>query len=217
MSDFGDVRSAAHAGDRDGLRLALADYDDNRVPHLEVGAYVKRLDATLWPVTWRGGNGASDDVLRAHKHESPTLSAYIMVGAHKIEALALDDAEASVQRAMTPIRREALDLRWMQWAQECDKEVREATRLLYACLDDPTLRRAAREAAWEAAWKSAWPKGRAAAWAAARAAARDMAWDAARAAAAVAAWDAAWASAMDAALAKINRRVGAAIIKEALP
>jgi hypothetical protein len=58
----------------------------------------------------------------------------------------------SVQRAMLPIRREALDLHWMPWAQEYDsEEVREATRLLYACLDDPTLRAAARDAAWAAA------------------------------------------------------------------
>jgi hypothetical protein len=68
MSNFGDVSSAAHARDREALRLALANYDD-RVPPLEVVAYVKRLDATLWPVTWRGGDGASDDVLYAHKHE----------------------------------------------------------------------------------------------------------------------------------------------------
>jgi hypothetical protein len=94
MSNFGDVRSAAHARDREGLRQALAAYEDGAVPPLEVVAYVKRLDATLWPVTWRGGDGASDDVLYAHKHGSPTLSAYIMVGSHKIEVLALDDAEA---------------------------------------------------------------------------------------------------------------------------
>jgi hypothetical protein len=57
---------------------------------------------------------------------------------------------------MTPIRREALDLHWMPWAQENDcEEVREATRLLYACLDDPTLRQAARAAAWDAAWAAA--------------------------------------------------------------
>jgi hypothetical protein len=117
MSNFGDVRSAAHARDREALRQALANYDD-RVPPLEVVAYVKRLDATLWPVTWRGGNGASDDVLYAHKHEHPTLSAYIMVGSHEIKCLALDGAETSIQRAMTPIRREALDLHWMPWAQE---------------------------------------------------------------------------------------------------
>jgi hypothetical protein len=148
MSNFGDVRIAAHARDREALRLALADYDDEMVPPLEVVAYVKRLDATLWPVTWRGGDGASDDVLRAHKHEHPTLSAYIMVGGAKIEVLTLNDAEASVQRALLPIRREALDLHWMPRAQEYDsEEVREATRLLYACLDDPTLRAAARDAA----------------------------------------------------------------------
>jgi hypothetical protein len=177
MSNFGDVRIAAHARDREALRLALADYDDEMVPPLEVVAYVKRLDATLWPVTWRGGDGASDDVLRAHKHEHPTLSAYIMVGGAKIEVLTLNDAEASVQRALLPIRREALDLHWMPRAQEYDsEEVREATRLLYACLDDPTLRAAARYAAGAAAW------------------------------------DAAGASAW----AKINRRVGAAIIKEVL-
>ena len=205
MSDFGDVRSAAHTGDREALRLALADYDDDRVPHLEVVAYVKRLDAKLWPVTWRGGDGASDDVLRAHKHESPTLSAYIMVGAHKVEVLALDDAEASVQRAMTPIRREALDLHWMPWAQDNDyEEVREATRLLYACLDDPTLRRAA----WAAARAALRTAPRTAASNTAWAAAWAMAWDAARDAARAAAWDAAWE--------EINHRVAVAIIKEAL-
>ena len=193
MSDFGDVRSAAHTGDREALRLALADYDDDRVPHLEVVAYVKRLEATLWPVTWRGGDGASDDVLRAHKHEHPTLSAYIMVGAHKVEVLALDDAEASVQRAMTPIRREALDLHWMPWAQDNDyEEVREATRLLYACLDDPTLR----DAAWAAVWDAA------------MSAAMSAAWDAAS--------DAAWAAAVDMAGAEISHRVGVVIIEEAL-
>jgi hypothetical protein len=160
MSNFGDVRIAAHARDREALRLALADYDDEMVPPLEVVAYVKRLDATLWPVTWRGGDGASDDVLRAHKHEHPTLSAYIMVGGAKIEVLTLNDAEASVQRALLPIRREALDLHWMPRAQEYDsEEVREATRLLYACLDDPTLRAAARDAAWPAARDSAWDCG----------------------------------------------------------
>jgi hypothetical protein len=88
MSNFGDVRSAAHARDREGLRQPLALITMMiAVPPLEVVAYVKRLDATLWPVTWRGGDGASDDVLYAHKHGSPTLSAYIMVGSHKIEVL----------------------------------------------------------------------------------------------------------------------------------
>ena len=173
MSNFGDVRSAAHARDREGLRQALAAYEDGAVPPQEVVAYVKRLDATLWPVTWRGGDGASDDVLRAHKHEHPTLSAYIIVGSHRIEVLALDDAEASVQRAMTPIRREALDNHWMPWAQDNDSdEVREATRLLYACLDDPTLG----AAAWDAAWDAV----------------RSAAEEAARDAAMYAAWDAAW-------------------------
>jgi hypothetical protein len=243
MSNFGDVRSAAHARDREALRLALANYDD-RVPPLEVVAYVKRL-ATLWPVTWRGGNGASDDVLYAHKHGSPTLSAYIMVGSHEIKCLALDGAETSIQRAMTPIRREALDLHWMPRAQEYDsEEVREATRLLYACLDDPTLRAAARYAAGAAAWSaardSAWSAARYAAWsaawsaaryaagAAAWSAARDSAWAAAWSAARYAAWDAArdsaryaagasaWDAAGAAAWEEINHRVGAAIIKEVL-
>jgi hypothetical protein len=213
MSNFGDVRIAAHARDREALRLALADYDDEMVPPLEVVAYVKRLDATLWPVTWRGGDGASDDVLRAHKHEHPTLSAYIMLGSHKVEVLTLNDAEASVQRALLPIRREALDRRWMPRAQEYDsEEVREATRLLYACLDDPTLR--------AAAWDAAWPAARDAAWDAARGSAWSAAWSAARyaagAAAGAAAWDAARDSAWDAAWEEINHRVGAAIIKEVL-
>jgi hypothetical protein len=211
MSNFGDVRIAAHARDREALRLALADYDDEMVPPQEVVAYVKRLDATLWPVTWRGGDGASDDVLRAHKHEHPTLSAYIMVGSHKIEVLTLNDAEASVQRALLPIRREALDRHWMPRAQEYDsEEVREATRLLYACLDDPTLRAAATR----------------------RGAARDAAWDAARGSAWSAAWDCGEVRGVGCGevrgvgrgegcgvgcgVGRINHRVGAAIIKEVL-
>jgi hypothetical protein len=224
MSNFGDVRSAAHARDREALRLALANYDD-RVPPLEVVAYVKRL-ATLWPVTWRGGDGASDDVLYAHKHGSPTLSAYIMVGSHEIKCLALDGAETSIQRAMTPIRREALDLHWMPWAQDNDcEEVREATRLLYACLDDPTLRQAARAAAGDAAGAAAryaasdaaaWSAARYAAGAAARDSARYAAWDAAGAAARYAAEEAARDAARYAAREEINHRVGAAIIKEVL-
>ena len=214
MTTFGDVRSAAHAGDREALRQALANYDDEMMPPLGVVAYVKRLDATLWPVTWRGGDGASDEVLRARRHEHPTLSAYIIVGSHEIEVLALEDAEASIQRAMLPIRREVLDLHWMPWAQDNDTNVVcEATRMLYACLDDPTLREAASAAAIAAvmaavmspAWDAAWAAASAAAWDAAWAAAGDAAGDAAR----VAAWDAAW----DAAWAKINHRVAVALLR----
>jgi len=205
MTEFGDIRSAAHAGDRDALRQALAAYDDDAVPPREVVAYVTRLDARLWPVTWRGGDGASNQVLLAHRHEHPTLSAYMMIGSRKIEVLSLDDAEASIQRALLPIRREALDNHWAPWAQANDsEEVRDATRLLYACLDDPALRAAARAAvvrarearaeAWDAAWGAAW----AAAWAAAS----DAAW------AAVAA---SWAGARD-----VIPRVAVALIEEAL-
>jgi hypothetical protein len=166
-----------------------------------------------------------------------------MVGSHEIEVLALDDAETSIQRAMTPIRREALDLHWMPWAQENDsEEVREATRLLYACLDDPTLRAAARYCGGgcgvgcgEGCGEGRGEVRGAAAWSAARYAAGAAAWDrrfgvgrgvvgyaawAAAYAAGAAAWDAAGAAAWDAAgaaaWAKINHRVGAAIIKEVL-
>lgn len=141
MSDFGDIRSICHAGVQDEHVLveALASYS-GRVPAPEVIAYIRKAWGWCPATKWQGGSGRTFFVLYAHKHEHPTLSAYLKLGEQEIEVLRLEDAESRLQAAIKPIRKVALDQHWLPLAKRLDSPyMRRATRKLYACLDDPTL------------------------------------------------------------------------------
>jgi len=149
MTDFGDIRSICNTQKQDvsALVAALASYND-KVPASEVISYIRDIWGWCPASSWKGGQKyRGEDLLDVHEHDHPTLIAYVQVDDQEIEVLRLDNPEDHVQAAIVPIRKEALDIYWMPWAQAyAGEETRLATWLLYACLDDPTLRGAARMA-----------------------------------------------------------------------